>query len=68
MGEPSCIVLKAVLPEPFLFLIAGLDQPLFPDRCEKVSTDPFIAQGRVVTMRPEGPTGGPEVIETLYSI
>jgi hypothetical protein len=29
---------------------------------------PFIAQGRVVTMRPRGPTGGPEVVETLYSI
>jgi hypothetical protein len=30
--------------------------------------DPFIAQGRVVTMRPGGPTGGSQVVETLYSI
>jgi hypothetical protein len=28
--------------------------------------EPFIAQGRAVTMRPQGPTGGPEVVETLY--
>jgi hypothetical protein len=30
--------------------------------------DPFIAQGRIVTMRPEGLTGGSEVVEILYSI
>jgi hypothetical protein len=42
-GELSCIVLKHVLPEPFLF----------PTPVKRCLPGPLIAQGRVVIMRPE---------------
>jgi hypothetical protein len=51
-GELSYIVLKPVLPEPFLF-------STFWNWCPPES---FIAQGRVVYNEP-GPTGGPGVGE-----
>jgi hypothetical protein len=44
MGELSYIVLKAVLPEPFLFSTA-------PEKWRM--PEPFIAQGQTVTMSPE---------------
>jgi hypothetical protein len=56
-GELSCIVLKHILPEPFLFLTPWKWRP----------PEPFIAQGRVVYNESRGLTGGPEVVETLYS-
>jgi hypothetical protein len=44
MGELSCIVLKLALAEPFL----PFDRP----PVKRCLPGPFIAQGRVVTMRP----------------
>jgi hypothetical protein len=51
-------VLKPNLPEPFLFLT------LWKWRLP----EPFIAQGQVVYNETRGPTGGLEVVETLYNI
>jgi hypothetical protein len=38
-------------PEPYLF--CGLDWPIFLTPVKRCLSGPFIAQGRVVTMRPE---------------
>jgi hypothetical protein len=46
-------MLKSVLPEPFLF----------PTSWKWRLPEPFMAQGRVATMSPQGPTGGPGVGE-----
>jgi hypothetical protein len=58
MGELSCIVLKPALPKPFLFF----------DPCEEVSTQSFYSLRPTSYNEIRGPTGGPEVVETLYSI
>jgi hypothetical protein len=50
MEELSCIVLKSDLPELFLF----------PTPVKRCLPDPFIAQGRVVTMR----SGARQVVPT----
>jgi hypothetical protein len=50
---------KSVLPEPFLFLI---------DPCEEVSTRSFYNSRSDSYNETRGPTGGPELIETLYNI
>jgi hypothetical protein len=59
MGELSYIVLKPALPEPFL----GFFGP-----CEEVSTRSFYSTRPDSYNETQGPTGGPEVIETLYNI
>jgi hypothetical protein len=41
---------------------------LFLTHVKRCLLGPFITQGRVVTMRPGGPAGGPEVVEILYNI
>jgi hypothetical protein len=56
MGELSCIVLKPILPEPFF------------DPCEEVSTQSFYSSRPDSYNEIRGPTGGPEVVETLYRI
>jgi hypothetical protein len=53
MRELSCIVLKSAYPKPFLFSTPWKWR----------LPGPFIARGRVVTMSPQGPTGGPGVGE-----
>jgi hypothetical protein len=52
-------VLKPALPEPFL----GFFGP-----CEEVSTRSFYSTRPGSYNETQGPTGGPEVIETLYNI
>jgi hypothetical protein len=59
MGELSYIVLKSTLPELFL----GFFGP-----CEEVSTRSFYSTRPDSYNETQGPTGGPEVIETLYNI
>jgi hypothetical protein len=51
-------VLKPALPEPFLFF----------DVCEEVSTRSFYSLRLGSYNETRGPTGGPEVVETLYNI
>jgi hypothetical protein len=46
------------------YLSAGLDRPIFLTHVKRCLPGPFIAQGRVVTMRP----GARQVVETIYSI
>jgi hypothetical protein len=57
-GELSCIMLKHVLPEPLLFF----------DPSEEVSTWSFYSSRPSSYNETRDPTGGPEVVETLYSI
>jgi hypothetical protein len=49
--ENGVILLKPALPEP-AFLSASLDRLIFFDPMKRCLPGPFIAQGRVVTMRP----------------
>jgi hypothetical protein len=49
-------VLKSVLPESFF------------DPCEEVSTHSFYSSRSGSYNETRGPTGGPEVVETLYNI
>jgi hypothetical protein len=56
MGELSCIVLKPVLPEPFLLSIPWKWHP----------PEPFIAQGRVVYNEPPMPDRWPRGRSTLH--
>jgi hypothetical protein len=55
-GELGCILLKPVLAEPFF------------DPCEEVSTRFFYSSRPGSYNGTQGPTGDPEVVETLYSI
>jgi hypothetical protein len=50
-GRTGVVLLKPVLAE-FAFSSAGLDRPIFPTPMKRCLLDHFIAQGRVVTMRP----------------
>jgi hypothetical protein len=54
-------------PEPFLFLTAGLDRPIFLP-CEEVFTRSFYSSRPGSYNETRGPTGAPEVVETLYNI
>jgi hypothetical protein len=56
--ELSCIVLKPALPQPFLFF----------DACEEASIRSFYSSRLGSYNETRGPTGGPEVVETLYNI
>jgi hypothetical protein len=58
MGELSCIVLKSVLPKSFFLF----------DPLEVASTRAFYSSRSGSYSETRGPTGGPEVVETLYSI
>jgi hypothetical protein len=51
-------MLKSTLSEPFLFLTP----------VKRCLPEPFIAKGRIVYNEIQGPTGGLEVVETLYNI
>jgi hypothetical protein len=55
-GELGCILLKSVLAEPFF------------DPCEEVSTRFFYSSRPGSYNGTRGPTGDPEVVETLYNI
>jgi hypothetical protein len=55
-GELGCILLKPVLVEPFF------------DPCEEVSTRFFYSSRPGSYNGTRGPTGDPEVVETLYNI
>jgi hypothetical protein len=55
-GELGCILLKPVLAEPFF------------DPCEEVSTRFFYSSRPGSYNGIRGPTGDPEVVETLYNI
>jgi hypothetical protein len=46
------------------YLSASLDRPIFLTHVKRCLPGPFIAQGRIVTMRP----GARQVVETIYSI
>jgi hypothetical protein len=50
-GRTGVVLLKHVLSEP-AFSSAGLDRPIFLTPVKRCLLDHFIAQGRVVTMRP----------------
>jgi hypothetical protein len=52
-------VVKPVLPESFLFST---------DPCEEVSARSFYSSRSDSYNETWGPTGGPEVVETLYNI
>jgi hypothetical protein len=54
--------------ETFFFLPPVLTDLFFLTLVKKCLPDSFIAQGRVVIMKPGGSIGGLEVVETLYSI
>jgi hypothetical protein len=56
--ENGVVLLKPALLEPFLFA--------YP--CEVVSTRAFYSSKLGSYIETRGPTGGPEVVETLYSI
>jgi hypothetical protein len=43
-------------------------EPFFPDPCEEVSTQSFYSSRPGSYTETRGPTGGLEVIETLYNI
>jgi hypothetical protein len=65
MGEWSCIAqLWPYLCEPKPFLCR---ESVF-DPCEKVSTRSFYSSRPSSYNGTQGPTSGPEVVETLYSI
>ncbi len=63
--KPESVYLSVGLDRP-IFSTAGLDRPLFLTPVKRCLPGPFIAQGRIVIIRPGGPTSGPEVVETLY--
>jgi hypothetical protein len=65
--KPESAYLSVGLDRP-IFSTAGLDRPLFLTPVKRCLPGPFIAQGRIVIIRPGGPTSGPEVVETLYNI
>jgi hypothetical protein len=50
------------------YLSAGLDRLIFSDPCKEVSTRSFYSSRPGSYNETQGPTGGPEVVETLYSI
>jgi hypothetical protein len=58
MGELSCIVLKPDLSESFSFST---------DPVKRCLPDPFIAQGRVVTMRPGARQVAPRWLKTYIA-
>jgi hypothetical protein len=62
------VLLNPALSEPFLFSTAGLDRPIFPVPCEEVPTRSFYSSRTGSYNETRGPTGGPEVVETLYNI
>jgi hypothetical protein len=49
-GRTGVVLLKPALPEP-AFSSTGLDRPIFLTPVKRCLPGPFIAQGRVVTMR-----------------
>jgi hypothetical protein len=51
-------MLKSALPNPFLFF----------DPCEDMPTRSFYSSRSGSYNETRGPTGGPEVVETLYNI
>jgi hypothetical protein len=56
------VLLKPALPEPYLFF------SLFVHPCEEAPTRAFYSSRSGNYIETRGPTGGPEVVETLYSI
>jgi hypothetical protein len=64
MEELRCIALKPALPESFLVF----DRESIFDPCEEVFTRSFYSSSPGSYNETWGPTGGPEVVETLYSI
>jgi hypothetical protein len=61
-GRIGVVLLKPVLPEPVFFV----RRSVFP--CEEVSTRFFYSSRPGSYDKTRGPTGGPEVVETLYNI
>jgi hypothetical protein len=48
--------------------LACMSLSLFPDPCEEVSTRSFYSSRPDSYNETRGPTGGPDVVETLYRI